>query len=969
MKRYVPILAILVIVLFASDGWAPPPSGGGGSGIPIRKVQDLLDVTKPLGAANGEGLLYGTDANKFFATDIQTAIEAAAHAGSASDHHVATVAGDLDHGGIGGLGDDDHDLYFQTDGSEAATGAFDMGAYGLTNTGPITGATTGSFASTLTATGALDANGTADFATTTVFNGDVQVGTTTADEYNTSVDVEGNVIVSKVTTHARATTPTAYVSFIIDDLPDTALDMYTNVFQPQGEVANVAVITSLVATGNYLTYAELTTLEGYGWEILSHTISHPNLTAETSTDLVTELADSKTILEAQGFTVNNLAYPGGNHNAAVRLAAKKYYRSGRALGNGINERTPDTFSIKSLDIDDHTGLTTYQAAVDTAEANYRWLTFYFHSTTSDDETAMNTLIDYIQAKGIEIVTVNQALDLLENVIEVGDTGGSTTLKVSPWGELDAPIVGPVVVESDNTVVATKNKKKNIISDSGEVIFSRQSAYWTTTWVADTESYGLGFEALLNNKSLRSNGFGYQALFNNTGKVSSGFGYQSLYGNVGDYASGFGYQSLMNNTQDDANGFGYQSLMNNGGDRSNGLGYQALTNNEAGQSNGFGYQALRDNTGAFSNGMGNNAGHKNTGLYMNAFGYYGMANNTGGHSMSFGFAAGQNNNWDYVTIIGEQALDYFDTDTATLETFTHAAVNDSTNNINVPTHGFGSSGKVNLMFETVAGTPPTGLTDGNVYQVTITDASNLNYPVTSNGAGTFTFTNSVDITNSTAIGYNANATKSNQVILGNANVTETVLRGNVLIDVHVYDPQSSEATTTEGTVAYDDGADWSGNGEGWQGYRDGAWVALAPLPSFASIYADNVTVVINTTNTDTLATSGWTLSETDSIAYNSTTGIFTIGVDGAGVYDVDFSVSVSGQSNASVHYHLHAAGAGVPAVESHRKLSGNDVGNSAMSNLVRFAVGDTIKVMTQQDTGTTNQLLEHGSFNIFRVSPQ
>ena len=142
MKRYVPILAILIVFLFASDGWAPPPSGGGGSGIPIRKVQDLLDVTKPLSPANGEGLLYGTDANKFFATDIQTATEATAHADSASDHHAATVAGDLDHGGITGLGDDDHGLYFQTDGSETATAAFNMGAYGITNTGPLTGVTT-----------------------------------------------------------------------------------------------------------------------------------------------------------------------------------------------------------------------------------------------------------------------------------------------------------------------------------------------------------------------------------------------------------------------------------------------------------------------------------------------------------------------------------------------------------------------------------------------------------------------------------------------------------------------------------------------------------------------------------------------------------------------------------------------------------------------------------------------------------
>jgi hypothetical protein len=140
------------------------------------------------------------------------------------------------------------------------------------------------------------------------------------------------------------------------------------------------------------------------------------------------------------------------------------------------------------------------------------------------------------------------------------------------------------------------------------------------------------------------------------------------------------------------------------------------------------------------------------------------------------------------------------------------------------------------------------------------------------------------------------------------------------------------------------------------------------PSYASIFASNVTVTINTTNTDTLATSGWTLNETSGPSYNPTTGIITIQSGGAGVYDVDFSVSVSGQSNAAVHYHLHAAGAGDNAIESHRKLSGGDVGNAAMSNLATFAVGDTVKVMTQQDTGTGDQTLEHGSFSIIRISP-
>ena len=46
----------------------------------------------------------------------------------------------------------------------------------------------------------------------------------------------------------------------------------------------------------------------------------------------------------------------------------------------------------------------------------------------------------------------------------------------------------------------------------------------------------------------------------------------------------------------------------------------------------------------------------------------------------------------------------------------------------------------------------------------------------------------DLTNATAIGDSAVASKSNQVVLGNSNVTETLLRGNVGIGMTA--PQSS-----------------------------------------------------------------------------------------------------------------------------------------------------------------------------------
>ncbi len=183
-----------------------------------------------------------------------------------------------------------------------------------------------------------------------------------------------------------------------------------------------------------------------------------------------------------------------------------------------------------------------------------------------------------------------------------------------------------------------------------------------------------------------------------------------------------------------------------------------------------------------------------------------------------------------------------------------------------------------------------------------------------------------------------------------------VKEQILTDTFNVEDMSNSATTAEWVLSTD--------GAGNTYWREG----VGSVPFYASIYADNVTVVINTVDLDTVASAGWALGEMNGISYNSTTGIFTIGAGGAGEYEVDFSVSISGQTNAALHYHLHINGTGTPKVESHRKLSGGDIGNAAMSNQVTFAVGDTIKVMTQQDSGTTNQALEHGSFSLNRIDP-
>jgi len=210
---------------------------------------------------------------------------------------------------------------------------------------------------------------------------------------------------------------TALVTFVFDDNHDTAYDTMKPVFDAQGEVACCAIVSDWVGGANKTTEAELVELEGDGWEILSHSKTHTNLTTLNEAQITTELSDSKTALEAMGLTIENLVYPYNANNTLVRTVSQDYYDSARVGGNVVNPQMLVTYALNSKDADDHTDLAAFKVLVDAAESGQSWVIFYLHSTDADDATAIGELIDYIQAKDIDIITVQQALDLTTSTAE------------------------------------------------------------------------------------------------------------------------------------------------------------------------------------------------------------------------------------------------------------------------------------------------------------------------------------------------------------------------------------------------------------------------------------------------------------------------------------------------------------------------------------------------------------------------
>lgn len=107
---------------------------------------------------------------------------------------------------------------------------------------------------------------------------------------------------------------------------DGYMDNYTTAFpilKKYGFTATVFLIVKKVGDPNCLTWKEVKELDQEGWDIQSHTLTHPDLTKISSHLLEQELVDSKAILEKElGKPIQFFAYPSGKHNDAVVQGVK-----------------------------------------------------------------------------------------------------------------------------------------------------------------------------------------------------------------------------------------------------------------------------------------------------------------------------------------------------------------------------------------------------------------------------------------------------------------------------------------------------------------------------------------------------------------------------------------------------------------------------------------------------------------------
>ncbi len=237
------------------------------------------------------------------------------------------------------------------------------------------------------------------------------------------------------TAHAAVanTTPTAKVSFTFDDGLASSLTQAAPTLAQYGYSGTNYVITSCVGMTkipnkcpadtdqSYMTWAQIKTLQNtYGWEIGSHSVTHPLMSELTAAKLEQEALNSKTALQAQGFKPTAFAAPYGDYSDKTIAGVAKHYSSFRGFADtGYNVWPYNNYLIRVQQVQAGVSVATVKSYIDQAAADNTWLVLVFHEvkvTPSVDpedyqySTAdLSSIAAYVKSRNIKVTNITNGL--------------------------------------------------------------------------------------------------------------------------------------------------------------------------------------------------------------------------------------------------------------------------------------------------------------------------------------------------------------------------------------------------------------------------------------------------------------------------------------------------------------------------------------------------------------------------------
>lgn len=260
----------------------------------------------------------------------------------------------------------------------------------------------------------------------------------------------------------------AKISFTFDDGYNSTYDQAAPILAKYGYSGTVYVVTNCVGMttapntcradedATYMTWDQILSLQNtYGWEIGSHTVTHPYLATKsaqdgqpkklTTTQVLTEITNSQATLVENGVNSIGFAAPYGDYNQYSLTQIAKLYAYNRGYADTGTNLTPyNNYIIRDQEVRVGVSIDTVKGYIDDAIAKNEWLVLTFHdvlptaSGNPDDyqySTAdFEAIVAYVNSRGLAVVNVDKGLVSGDNLL----TNSSFDSGISDGWSTDSP---------------------------------------------------------------------------------------------------------------------------------------------------------------------------------------------------------------------------------------------------------------------------------------------------------------------------------------------------------------------------------------------------------------------------------------------------------------------------------------------------------------------------------------------------
>lgn len=198
---------------------------------------------------------------------------------------------------------------------------------------------------------------------------------------------------------------------------DTHEHHYTDYFpllSEYGYSGIEAVVLNDVGQNDQLSVAQMQEMQSAGWEMISHTTGHDDVTKLSEAALRKNLKTVKGWLTKHGFerSAKYLIYPYNNYDGKSLSVLDDYVDMAFAGGGLTNVAVTNPLTIASVDAEE--SLTRTLKAIDRAAKHRQLLVLMFHVI---DTHQLETILDHIRDKGdqLDVINASQLQDELSRL--------------------------------------------------------------------------------------------------------------------------------------------------------------------------------------------------------------------------------------------------------------------------------------------------------------------------------------------------------------------------------------------------------------------------------------------------------------------------------------------------------------------------------------------------------------------------